>query len=103
MLTFFRNEQGVPGVVVEETALKNEQLKNKDGENATLYNHYKGKRTKDFYKPLNFTGKMDMDGKPIEDKPAEKSSADPDEMHVGSTMIDGDNWHLHSLVRFHTC
>ena len=91
MLHFFRNEQGVSGFVVEQASLKNEQLKNKDGENAPLHNHYKSNRPNDFYKSLNFTGQMDMDGKPIEEKPAEKSSADPDQMHVGSTMIDGNN------------
>lgn len=55
-------------------------MKNEAGDNEPWYNHYSGKRAKDFYIALNFTGRMDKEGKPINDVPIEPT-ADPGQIH----------------------
>ena len=81
-LTFFRNEEKTPGVVIDrlDTKLFYKKFKNEAGDNSPLYNHYSGRRTKDFYIALNFTGRMDENGKFIKDETIE-TTADPDQIH----------------------
>ena len=93
MLTFFQTNKGYPESLLGKHYSRTNSLKVKT-KKTPLFNHFKYTRTKDFYKLLNFTSQMNMDGKPIEEKPAEKRTADSDQMHIGSTMIDGNNWHF---------
>ena len=58
------------------------QLINEAGYNAPWYNHYSGTRVKNVYEALNFTGRMDKEGKPINDEPIEPT-ADPGQIHKG--------------------
>ena len=86
VITFFKN-----GVVIDP--LHQTQLKNKNGDNAPLINHYDKinpdifTRSNKFYKFLNFTGRMDKNGKPIKDDDP-KINANPDQMHGNSSTID---------------
>ena len=60
MVTFFKNDKGEAGVLIEKLD-KNRCVKN-HGE----YIHLKGSRDYNQYKKIDFTGPIDKDGNPIE-------------------------------------
>ena len=82
-ITFFRNQQGTSGVVIDRFDTGN-QLFNKERQNSPLFNHLKGNNQRDFYKDLDFTGRIDKNGKPIEDDDDQKSTAISDQIHGDS-------------------
>ena len=60
-MTFFKNDKGVAGVLIEKLDIETQCVK-RDG----LYNHFKGSRNSEQYKKIDTTGPIDKDGNPIE-------------------------------------
>ena len=64
-MTFFQNDQGVPGVLIEKLDVETQCLK-KDGK----YNHFhRDRRYAKIFKKINTTGPIDQDGNPIDPGP----------------------------------
>ena len=59
-MTFFKNDKGVAGVLIEKLDIETQCVK-RDG----LYNHFKGSRNSEQYKKIDTTGPIDKDGNPI--------------------------------------
>ena len=63
MVTFFKNDKGVAGVLIEKLDVQTQCVKGKkDGK----YNHFEGCRDYQQYKKIDTTGPIDKDGNPIE-------------------------------------
>lgn len=60
-MTFFKNDKGVAGVLIEKLDMETQCVKNENGE----YNHLKGSRNSKQYKKIETTGPIDKDGNPI--------------------------------------
>ena len=60
-MTFFKNDKGVAGVLIEKLDVET-QLVKKNGK----YNHFEKRRDYKQYKKIDFTGPIDKDGNPIE-------------------------------------
>ena len=60
-MTFFKNDKGVAGVLIEKLDVETDSVK-KDGK----YNHFEKCRDYEQYKKIDFTGPIDKDGNPIE-------------------------------------
>ena len=60
-MTFFKNDKGVAGVLIEKLDVET-QLVKKNGK----YNHFEKCRDYEQYKKIDFTGPIDKDGNPIE-------------------------------------
>ena len=60
-MTFFKNDKGVAGVLIEKLDVET-QLVKKNGK----YHHFEKRRDYEQYKKIDFTGPIDKDGNPIE-------------------------------------
>ena len=60
-MTFFKNDKGVAGVLIEKLDIETQCVK-KNGK----YNHFEGCRDNQQYKEIDFTGPIDKDGNLIE-------------------------------------
>ena len=61
-MTFFQNDQGIPGVLIEKLDVETQCVK-KDGK----YNHFqRDQKYAKIFKKLNTTGPIDKDGNPID-------------------------------------
>ena len=61
MVTFFKNDKGVAGVLIEKLDIETQCVKGNDGK----YNHFEGSRNSKQYKKIDTTGPIDKDGNPI--------------------------------------
>ena len=79
-MTFFKNDKGVAGVLIEKLDIETQCVK-RDG----LYNHFKGSRNSEQYKKIDTTGPIDKDGNPIETR---TERDDPDDLYSLKELLE---------------
>ena len=80
MVTFFKNDKGVAGVLIEKLDIETQCVKGNDGK----YNHFEGSRNSKQYKKIDTTGPIDKDGNPIETR----TERDPSDLYSLKEILE---------------